>query len=119
MPTVLNLDDCKNMSLPSEYDITGVLGDVIMGEQVDVDDSGQAYVERDGILVDTNIQKNVWRVARAIMVGPDVKLIKAGDHFIYPNDKGITAVKFSARIKRPVIFLNEARIFCRCEPKKT
>ena len=114
--TILRLEDYQNLALPTDYDITGVLGDLIMAEFVDCDNDGQ-LVERDGILLNVDIQRNVWRVARVVMCGAGANLVKPGDYIMFPNDKGIKAIKFQKK-GRPITFLNEQRIFCVCKPKK-
>lgn len=114
---VLKLEDYQNLSLPTDYDITRTLGDVIMAEFVDSDDSGQ-LIKRDGIFVNVDIQKNIWRVGKVVMCGPDVKTVKPGMHVMFPNDKGIKAIKFK-KTGRPIVFLNEQRIFCICKPKSS
>lgn len=115
---VLKLEDYANMSLPTDYDITSVLDDVIMAEFIDCNEDGD-LIQRDGIYMNINVQQNCWRVAKVLMTGPAVKdQIKVGDHIMFPNDKGIKAVKFNAQCKRPVVFISASRIFCICKPKE-
>ena len=102
------------MNLPEEYEITEVLGDIIMAEYVDTDESGD-YVDRGGIFVDTNMSKNTWRVAEIILHGAGCSdIIEKGKCIMFPDDKGIPAVNKSGK---PRIFLNESRIFGICEHK--
>jgi len=110
-----NLDVYKGMNMPTDYQITEVLGDIIMAEYVDTDDSGR-LVNRGGIYIDNDMSKNTWRVAKITLVGPACSdRIKPGTLIIFPNDKGIPAVTQS---DKPAIFLNEERIFGIVEPKE-
>jgi hypothetical protein len=119
MNLVLKLEEYANLALPTDYDITSVMDDVIMAEFVDCNEDGE-LIQRGGIFMNINIQQNCWRVAKVIMVGPTVKdQINIGDHIMFPNDKGIKAVKFNSQCKRPVVFICASRIFCICKPKES
>lgn len=109
------LEQYANLSLPRDYEITAVLGDIIMAEFVDCSEDG-TLINRGGIFVNNNITQNTWRVAKVLLHGAGCsKIIKKGVLIMFPNDKGIKAVK-SGKSKNPVIFLNEERIFGIVEP---
>ena len=105
------IEQYVGMKFPEEYEITGLLGDVIMAEYVDCSDDGQ-MIQRGGIYINNDISKNTWRVAEIVMVGPTAPdNLKPGQYIIFPNDKGIPTVSKG----RPRIFLNAQRIFGICE----
>jgi hypothetical protein len=104
------LEMYANMSLPADYEITEVLGDIIMAEFVDCSQDGELLM-RGGILINNNMTQNTWRVAKVLIHGKGCSdIIKKGVLIMFPNDKGIKAV-LPGKKKRPVIFLNEERIF--------
>jgi hypothetical protein len=111
-------DDAK---LPdTNFDIIGVLGDIIMAEFDDCSDDG-TEIERDGIWVNINMTRACWRSAIVLQVGPNVSpLIKIGTRIAFPNDKGIKNIQtMEDGSKRNIIFLNEERIFGILAPKTT
>lgn len=111
------LEMYANLSLPQEYEITAVLGDIIMAEYVDCSEDG-TLVNRGGIFVNNNLTQNTWRVAKVLLHGKGCSnIIKKGVLIMFPNDKGIKAVS-AGKSKKPVVFLNEERIFGIVEPKK-
>ena len=102
------IEQYQGMKLPEDYEVTELLGDVIMAEYVDCDESGE-LVNRGGILVSNDISRNTWRVAKIILTGPTVpENVVPGKFILFPNDKGIPAVNQGGR---PRIFLNAERIF--------
>lgn len=102
----------SKMSLPTDYEITEVLGDIIMAEYVDCDDDGQ-LVNRGGILVNNDVTRNTWRVAKILKRGKGCSdIIQEGKLIMFPNDKGIPSV---TQNKKPAVFINEERIFGICE----
>lgn len=104
------LEQYANLLLPNDYEITEVLGDIIMAEFVDSNEDG-SLINRGGIFVNNNITQNTWRVARVLLHGKGCSsVIKKNALIMFPNDKGIKAVKFGSK-KQPVVFLNEERIF--------
>jgi len=112
----MRLEDYANISLPSEYDIVGVMDDIIMAKFIDCDEKGE-YVDREGILMSLDSQRSCWRVAEVIMCGPSVsESITPKCLVMLPNDRGIKAVNFGSK-KEPVVFINEERIFCICKKK--
>jgi len=105
----------QGMKLPEDYEITEVLGDIIMAEFVDCSEDG-GLLQRGGIYINTDVTRNTWRVAQVILKGPACsERIQAGKYIMFPNDKGIPAV---SKGKRPRIFINEERLFGICEPTK-
>jgi len=106
----LNLDDMQGTNVPSEIEILGVLGDILMC--IVADEGVDGEVNRGGIIVNTDITQKVWRVAKVVKKGPDCSgVVKEGDHVMYPSDKGIPMVQLGHKY----IFLNEQRIFCTCK----
>jgi hypothetical protein len=111
-------DDAK---LPdTNFDIIGVLGDIIMAEFDDCSEDG-TEIERDGIWVNINMTRACWRSAVVLQVGPNVSpLIEVGTRIAFPNDKGIKNIQtMEDGSKRNIIFLNEERIFGILAPKST
>ena len=103
----LDLMDMQGASIPCEYEIESVLGDILMCEIADENEAGE--VNRNGIWIKQDITAKMWRVAKVLMVGPEASgRIITGDLVMYPSDKGIPMVK----LKRKFIFLNESRVFC-------
>lgn len=115
------LEQYTGMKLPTDdWNITGVLGDIIMAKYVDCSDDGKLIL-RGGIYVDNDVSRYTWRVAEVILAGPGCsEQIKPGVNIIFPNNKGVPGVMIPGRGKAriPVIFLNEERIFGVCEPRK-
>ena len=110
LPT-LDILEMQGLSIPSAYEIESVLGDILMCEVVDENESGE--VKRDGIWLKQDIVGKMWRVARVAKIGPECsKNVKIGDYIMYPSDKGLPMLKH----KKKYIFLNEPRIFCVCKP---
>lgn len=94
------------------WKITSVIDDVLLIKYVDESEDGRSVI-RGGIHLPTDISKAVWRIGQVVLAGPRAK-IKAGQHVMFPNDKGLPAKNING-IKR-VIFLNEERIFGVVEP---
>lgn len=109
-------DDAKMPD--TNFNIIGVLGDIIMAEFDDCNDDG-TEIERDGIWVNINMTRNCWRSAKVLLTGPAVSpnIIK-GTRIAFPNDKGIKNVQtLEDGSRRNIIFLNEERIFGILAPK--
>ena len=104
----LDLESCKGFGgTPMDYEIDGVLGDIICLENIDEVDDG--LVNRGGIIISEAAGTKAWRVGKVLNIGPQVsKCINVGTLILYPNDKGIGMVAFG---NKKVIFLNESRIF--------
>ena len=102
----------------TNFDITGVLGDIIMAEFDDCSEDG-TEIERDGIWVNINMTKACWRSAVILTVGPNASpLLKEGTRIAFPNDKGIKNIQtMGDGRKRNIIFLNEERVFGILAPK--
>jgi co-chaperonin GroES (HSP10) len=98
------------------WTLTNVLDDILMVQYIDVNEDG-TEIKRGSIWVPINTVNFVWRVGRVILAGPNCKTVKAGDHIVFPNDKGIQAANIND-IKN-IVFLSESRIFGICEPKFT
>lgn len=103
----------------TNFDIVGVLGDVIMAEFDDCSEDG-TEIERDGIWVNINMTRACWRSAVVLKVGPRVSpLITEGTRIAFPNDKGIKNIQtMEDGSKRNIIFLNEERVFGILAPKE-
>lgn len=106
----LDLTEMQGIEIPCNYEITGVLGDILMCEVADESSSGE--VNRGGIWLKQEINSKMWRVARVVKVGPQCSgNVHVGDLVMYPSDKGLPMVKLGKKY----IFLNEQRIFCICK----
>lgn len=106
----LDLTDMQGSDVPPDYEITNVLGDILMCEIADENETGE--INRGGIWVKQEVSAKLWRVAKVVKTGPQCSgVVKAGDHVMYPSDKGIPMVQH----KKKYIFLNEQRIFCTCK----
>ncbi len=106
-----DLDPYQDCPLPEDYEVTELLGDVIMAEYADVAEDGKSVV-RNGIILPNGVaDKKAWRVGKVLLVGPTAKQVKVGQHVIFPGDKGIMGIQ---KAGKTVIFLNEERIFGIC-----
>ena len=109
------LEAYANAGLPSNFEFTEMLNDVIMASYADTMEGSDDLV-RNGIVLPNNVvDQKAWRVGKAILTGPGCASVKPGDYFIFPGDKGIKAIQKNGR---QVIFLNEERIFGICKPVK-
>ena len=86
-----------------------------MCEYADVADDGKSVVRNGIILPEGVADQKAWRVGKVLIAGPSCTQVKVADYVIFPSDKGIPGIK---RDGKHVIFLNEARIFGICSPKK-
>ncbi len=110
-----DLDAYKDCPLPEDYEVTELLGDVIMAEYADVAEDGKSLV-RNGIILPTEVvDRRAWRIGKVLLVGPDARQVKKGHHIIFPGDKGIIGIQQGGKT---VIFLDEKRIFGICEASK-
>jgi hypothetical protein len=115
---LIELEQYANAALPEDYEITEVLDDVIMGEYADLSENGKEII-RNGIYIPEAVaEQKAWRVGRVILAGPNVRsenLKVPGTHFIFPGDRGIRSFMKNGK---QLIFINEARLFGVCSPKK-
>lgn len=99
------------------YELDEVFDDIILATYADVDDTGDNII-RDGIVIPGNAADRAWRIAKVVMVGPNVKQVTPGKHIIFPNEFGVRAsnikIKGGEKIGQAV-FLNEQRIFGTCD----
>jgi len=110
----LNLDECNKSSLPSDWEIAGVFGDILMCEYIDENLNGE--ILRDGIYLKRDITQNLWRVVKVLKVGPSSsERIKEGDMLLIPGDRGIPGI---TKQGKRLIFVNEPRVFARVLPVK-
>ena len=111
----VDLESYKGTHIPHSWDIVGVTGDILMCEYADEDGAGD-YVDRDGILVNPEMTRQMWRVAKIIFSGPGAsEQCQPGAFVMFANSIGVPMTKFGGH---NFIFLNEARIFCFVKPKK-
>lgn len=109
-----NIEVYTGMKIPEDYEITELLGDIIMAEYTDCDQSGQ-LVNRGGIFINNDITRNTWRVAKILLHGKGCSdIVKVGKYILFPNDRGIPHIVSG---ENPRVFINEERIFGICEPK--
>ena len=105
----------RGSNIPNNWEITAVTGDILMVEYADSPDKDGEYVDRGGVLINTAITPQVWRVGRIVKAGPGAsQFAKEGAFVMFPNDKGIPLTKFN---NKNYIFLNEQRIFAYVTPK--
>jgi co-chaperonin GroES (HSP10) len=106
-------EDYKDLPLPEDYEITELLGDVIMVKYLDVTEGG---VMRNGIVLPTSVvDTRAWRVGEVVLAGPNCKQVKKGSKVIFPGDRGLQAIRQKEGM---VIFLSENRIFGICDVKE-
>jgi co-chaperonin GroES (HSP10) len=110
---LIEVDAYKDCPLPEDYEITEVLGDVIMLEYVDVAEDGKSLIRNGIILPNQVVDNRSWRVAKVNLAGPEVKQVKVGDIVMFPGDRGLQAIQKNGKMS---IFLNEHRIFGICKP---
>ncbi|NCX56447.1 MAG: hypothetical protein EBW87_04520 [Burkholderiaceae bacterium] len=110
-----SLDPYTDCPLPEDYEITELLGSVVMAEYADVAADGKSLVRNGIILPHAVVENKSWRVGKVLLSGPDCTQVKTGQHIIFPGDKGIVGIQ---RGGKTVIFLDETRIFGICELKK-
>lgn len=107
------LEAYESSPLPEDYEITELLGDVIMAEYVDIAADGKSLV-RNGIILPQGVTDNkAWRVGKVLLTGPQTAQVQAGHYVIFPGDKGIKGMQ---RGGKHVVFLDENRIFGICKP---
>ena len=110
----IDLEMYKGQSIPTNWDIVGTTGDILMVEYADEVDGGE-LVDRGGILVNASVSKQMWRIGKIILSGPGAsEQAQPGAYIMWPNDRGIPITKFDGK---NYIFLNEVRIFCFVKPK--
>ncbi len=112
---IADLDPYQDCPLPEDFEVTELLGDVIMAEYADVATDGKSLIRNGIILPNEVVDKKAWRVGKVLLVGPNAKQVKAGHHVIFPGDKGIIGIQKGGKT---VIFLNEERIFGICSNSK-
>ena len=110
-----SLDPYQDCPLPEDYEITELLGDVIMAEYADVAEDGKSLIRNGIILPNEVVDKKAWRIGKVLLVGPDTKQVKKDQHVIFPGDKGIVGIQKGGKT---VIFLDEKRIFGICQTNK-
>lgn len=110
----LDLEQCNKDAIPSDWDITGVLGDILMCEYVDENETGE--VMRNGIYVQKSMVPYLWRVVKVLKIGPQAsENIKEGDFLMLPSDKGIKGI---TKDKKNLVFINEPRVFAKVKPRE-
>lgn len=111
----IDLDVYSGQHIPKNWDITGVTGDILMVEPADEAGDGE-YIDRGGVLVNSNMTKAMWRVGKIVLTGPGASSqATVGRYVMWPNDKGLPLTKMNGHNYH---FINEERIFCFVEPKK-
>ena len=109
---LVEIEEYRNSPLPEDFEITSLLDDIIMAEYADVSEDGQSVV-RNGILLPQGVvDQKAWRVGRVVLAGPNATLSK-GQYFIFPGDRGLRSINKNGK---QLIFINEQRIFCLCDP---
>lgn len=113
---ISDIDAYADCPLPEDYEITELLGDIIMVEYADLAPDGKSLI-RNGIILPTEVvDKRSWRVGKVLLTGPNTKQVKADHYVIFPGDKGLVGIQKGGKT---VVFLNEERIFGICaKPNK-
>ena len=112
---IADIDVYKDCPLPEDYEITELLGDIVMAEFADVADDGKSLIRNGIVLPHSVVEQKAWRIGKVLLVGPDTKQVKIGHNIIFPGDKGLIGLN---RKGKTVVFLNEQRIFGICETQK-
>lgn len=108
-----DIDPYQNCPLPEDFEITELLGDVIQVVYADVAEDGRSLIRNGIILPHEVVDNKAWRVGKVVLAGPGCKQVRAGDHVIFPGDKGIKGLQKNGKLN---VFLNEERIFGICRP---
>jgi co-chaperonin GroES (HSP10) len=103
-----NIESYKDCPLPEDYDVVELLGDIIQVEYADVAEDGKSLVRNGIILPNEVVDQKAWRIGKVILVGPDARQVKKGQHVMFPGDKGLIAVQKGGKT---IVFLDEKRIF--------
>lgn len=114
------LEQYSNATMPQkDFEIVEVMDDILMCEFDDCNEDG-TEIKRDGIWVNIDITKAMWRSAVIILAGKKANpSLKPGTRIAFPNDKGIKTVRVSSDgSKKNIIFINEERIFGILAPKE-
>ena len=109
---LVEIENYKEYPLPQDFEITSVLDDIIMAEYADTSDDGRSVMRNGLHLPQGVIDHRAWRVGKVVLAGPNASL-KVGQHFIFPGDKGMPSIRKDGR---QLLFINEYRIFCLCDP---
>jgi len=109
----LQIDAYKHQLLPENYEIIEVLGDIIMGEYIDVAEDGKSLMRNGIILPIETVDNRAWRIVKALLVGPEVKQVKVGDVIIIAGDKGLQSINRNGKM---TVFFNQDRTFGICKP---
>jgi len=118
--SLIDLDTYQNSDTFSlqGYNLSKVMDDIVLAQFVDLSDDGQSVV-RNGIHIPLAQVQRTWRLAKVILIGPNVKECKPGDIVCFPDDKGIKVDNMSIRgydkPLRDCIFLSEQRFFGICQ----
>lgn len=119
---LIDIEKYRSAEIPMEdWNITGVFGDILLCEFVDVAEGGVEgdYILRGGIAVPLDTTRHTWRIVKVLQKG--VKSsgeINVGDLLMIPNDRGIPCVQKNGKKKENLIFINEDRVFCKVEKRK-
>ena len=106
-----DIDAYANCPLPEDYEITELLGDIIMLEYADLAPDGKSLIRNGIILPEEVVDKRSWRVGKVLLTGPGAQQVKKDQYVIFPGDKGLVGIQ---RGGKTVVFLNEERIFGIC-----
>mgnify|MGYP003109583077 CR=1 FL=1 len=109
--------------LAEDFVFSGVFGDAIFAEYVDLSDDGDC-IKRGSLFIPENAAAKAWRYAKVILKGPDVDGVDVGDIVIFPNNLGMPVEDFAVAVDGEIrkvesgLFLNEQRLFGRCSQKE-
>lgn len=105
-------EDYKDLPLPEDYEITELLGDVIMCKYADLAEDGKSLMRNGIILPPQTVDQRAWRVGEVLLTGPKCKQVKVGQKVIFPGDRGLQGLQKNGVM---MIFLSEDRIFGICD----
>jgi len=106
------------------FKLTSLLDDILLAKFTDITEDGKSII-RNGVHIPINTVQKAWRLGEVIMVGRRVQDLKPGDFICFPNDKGIPVSNLDVKcehytgILKNAIFLDEKRIFGKCEPSES
>lgn len=116
-----------DLSAPAEGDfglddftLTKVLDDILLVRYIDLADDESGFINRNGLVIPTNIVKHTWRKAEVLLKGPLSRNVEIGDIVIFPSNMGITVSGIDvegAGIVKKCVFINEARTFGVCKKR--
>ena len=111
----IDVEKYKGQHIPTNWEIEGVTGDVLLCSYADKVNCDGDLVDRGGIYVNAAVTSEIWRVAKIEFAGPGAsENAQPGKYILFPSDKGIPMTKFDGM---DYIFINEERILAFVKPR--